>query len=212
MSVEESTIGLKTDRPSSVAQILRELRKANGWTLADVSNRTGVSISSLSKIENGQSQPAYSVLIRLASGLDVDFAELVSGEAPRQRCVGAARAISRAGDGKSFSNDMGVYELLSTELAAKLLQPMVIELKARDTGTSIPRSSHLGEEFVYVLEGNVVFEMEPYSPTILSTGDSVYFDATQTHSFYSAGPESGRILSICSADAVARFTENLDKQ
>ena len=213
MSVDQDMSFVKPEeRQSSVSQIISDLRKKNGWTLAEMSKRTGVSISSLSKIENGQSQPAYSVLTRLASGLDVDFAELVGAEAPKQRCVGAARTISRAGEGKKLSNDMGLYELLSTELAAKLLQPMVIEINPRVSGQPTPQSSHSGEEFVYVLEGDVIFEMEPYAPTLMSTGDSVYFDAAQPHSFYAVGPKTGRILSICSADTIDLLTKNLDKK
>jgi transcriptional regulator with XRE-family HTH domain len=174
VSVDAKSLDKPKGRASSVSQFLSELRRKNDWTLAEMSKLTGVSISSLSKIENGQSQPAYSVLTRLASGLGVDFSELVGGEAPKQRCTGAARTISRAGEGKKLSNDMGLYELLSTELASKLLQPMV-----------------------------------PYAPTILSTGDSVYFDAGQPHSFYKVGTCPGRILSVCSADSVPRFTDNL---
>ena len=84
VSVDQDMSFVKPEeRQSSVSQIISDLRKKNGWTLAEMSKRTGVSISSLSKIENGQSQPAYSVLTRLASGLDVDFAELVGAEAPQ---------------------------------------------------------------------------------------------------------------------------------
>ena len=73
-----------TDRKRSaynIGKALQRLRKDNGWTLSTVSAKTGVAISTLSKIENNQSSPNYDVLIRLAEGLGVDFVELVKGGA-----------------------------------------------------------------------------------------------------------------------------------
>lgn len=180
----------------AVARILSDLRKTNGWTLAEVSRRTGVAISTLSKIENGQSQPAYSVLTRLAAGLEIDFVDLLGGS-PHPRFAGAARAITRAGQGARFRNDMGLYEALATDLAAKSLQPMLIDILPRSPESPSVRSAHRGEEFVYVLSGPVVFEMSPYAPIVLATGDSVYFDGAMDHGFHAVGPGPGRILSVC---------------
>jgi len=59
------------------------------------------------------------------------------------------------------------------------------------------RSAHRGEEFVYVLEGDVVFSMEPYSPLALSQGDSIYFDGSSAHGFSSLSNRPARILSVC---------------
>lgn len=199
-----------TDDAAAVARILSDLRKANSWTLSEVSRRTGVSISTLSKIENGQSRPAYSVLTRLASGLDIDFADLLGGEPPQARFSGAARAITRAGRGKHFGSEMGLYEMLATDLAAKSLQPMVIDIQPRDDDSPSVRSAHSGEEFVYVLEGDVVFEMNPYAPVVLAAGDSAYFDAAMDHGFYAVGPKPGRILSICFAGSAPKPTESLE--
>lgn len=183
---------------TAVGRILSDLRRANGWTLSDVSKKTGVAISTLSKIENGQTQPAYGVLTRLAAGLDIDFVDLLGGS-QHPRFSGAARAITRAGEGTRFANDMGLYEALGSDLAAKSLQPMLIDIQPRSPGTASVRSAHRGEEFVYVLVGPVVFEMNPYAPMVLSTGDSVYFDGAMDHGFHAVGPGAGRILSVCFA-------------
>lgn len=180
----------------AVGRVLADLRRTNGWTLAEMSRRTGVSISALWKIENGQSQPAYSVLTRLAAGLDIDFVDLLGG-GRQTRFAGAARAVTRAGAGTHFRNEMGLYEALASGLAAKSLQPMLIEVAPRGQDKPGARSAHRGEEFVYVVEGEVVFEMSPHAPMVLSTGDSVYFDGSADHGFHAVGPGSARILSIC---------------
>lgn len=175
--------------------MLSRLRFENRWTLAEVSRRTGVSISSLSKIENSQSAPAYSVLVRLAQGLGIDFAELIGS--PTQKFATAARVITKAGTGTKYSTEMGLYEALAPELAAKSMQPMVIDIPVRSANALPVRSAHKGEEFVYVLEGEVIFQMEPYAPALLSKGDTVYFDASADHGFSSNTDRHSRILSVC---------------
>lgn len=178
-----------------IGQVLAAHRRENGWTLAEVSRRTGVSISALSKIENGQSRPAYDVLTRLAAGLDIDLVELLGG-GRQPRFASAVRAITRAGAGPVFRADMGRYEVHATELAAKSLTPMVIDIPPPTPNTPHVRSAHSGEEFVYVLEGEVVFNMGPYAPAVLSAGDSVYFDGSADHGFHSNTDTPSRILSI----------------
>jgi len=178
-----------------VGAILSRLRFENRWTLAEVSRRTGVSISALSKIENNQSTPAYSVLVRLADGLGIDFADLIGSST--QKFASAARVITRAGEGTTYVNKMGAYEALASGLAAKSMQPMVIDIPKRMGNAKTVRSAHRAEEFVYVLDGEVTFFMEPYTPVVLKTGDSVYFDGASEHGFSSNSDKIARILSIC---------------
>jgi transcriptional regulator with XRE-family HTH domain len=116
--------------PLAVALLPSDLRKANGRTPAEVSRRTGVAISTLSKIENGQAQPAYNAMTRLAAALEIDFVDLLGGST-HSRFSGAARAITRAGQGAHFRTDLGFYEALGSDLAAKSPQPMLIEIPWR---------------------------------------------------------------------------------
>jgi transcriptional regulator with XRE-family HTH domain len=179
----------------AVGEMLARLRFEKRWTLAEVSRRTGVSISSLSKIENNQSSPAYSVLVRLAEGLDIDFAALIGS--PTETFASAARVITRAGEGTRYTTRMGLYEALAPDLAAKSMQPMIIDLPVRTARSRPVRSAHSAEEFVYVLEGEVVFFMAPYAPVVLSKGDTVYFDSASEHGFSSNLDQPARILSVC---------------
>jgi transcriptional regulator with XRE-family HTH domain len=185
----------KAAADNPVGQMLARLRFENKWTLADVSKRTGVSISALSKIENNQTSPAYSVLVRLAEGLGIDFVNFLGQ--PSDQFAKAARVVTRHNQGKHYAADMGIYEALATDLADKSMQPMVIEIPYRSQNAAPVRSDHRGEEFVYVLEGEVVFHMEPYAPLSLSQGDSIYFDGSSAHGFSSLSDRPARILSVC---------------
>ena len=65
----------------TLGSALRTIRKERGWNLAEAAKRTGLAISTLSKIENGQRSLTYDKLAELASSLQVDIARLFSGEA-----------------------------------------------------------------------------------------------------------------------------------
>ena len=178
---------------SNIGKALQRLRKNNDLTLAAVSERTGVAISTLSKIENNQSSPNFDVLARLADGLGLDLIALL-GDSFYTFAHGA-RTITRAGGGVRYETPLGVYEALSSEIAMKALQPAVVHVPAgrREPATM---SSHAGEEFLYILRGTVRFHMEPYSPTVLEQGDSVHFDSLMQHGFVALGDEDAVMLSV----------------
>ena len=182
----------------NIGKALQRLRKDNGWTLSTVSAKTGVAISTLSKIENNQSSPNYDVLTRLADGLGVDFVELVRGGSFSTFAPGS-RTINRSGETVRHETPMGEYHALSSELAKKSLQPMLVRVPR---GKRAPEmlSSHWGEEFIYVLSGSLKFYMEPYRETILKKGESVHFDGVIPHGFIAAGEEDAWILAVCLSD------------
>ena len=178
---------------ANIGKALQRLRKNNDLTLAAVSARTGVAISTLSKIENNHSSPNFDVLVRLADGLGLDLIALL-GDSFYTFAHGA-RTITRADQGVRYEAPLGVYEALSSEIAMKALQPAVVRVPA---GRQEPAamSSHAGEEFIYILCGTVRFHMEPYSPTVLEQGDSVHFDSQMKHGFVAVGEEDALLLSV----------------
>ena len=178
---------------NNIGRALQRLRKNNDLTLAAVSAKTGVAISTLSKIENNQSSPNFDVLTRLADGLGLDLLALL-GESFYTFAHGA-RTITRAGGGVRYETPLGEYEALSSEIAMKALQPAVVRVP---TGRSEPTamSTHAGEEIIYILRGGVRFYMEPYSPTVLEQGDSVHFDSLMPHGFVALGDEDALMLSV----------------
>src|SRR5690349_4592783 len=106
---------------------LKQLRKTNGWTLADVSKRTGIPPSTLSRIENDRVSPTYDLLARLSQGLSVDVAQLVSSaESPaaaasEQR---GRRSLNRIGDGELIEMSNHTLRYLSTDLLKKQVTPI----------------------------------------------------------------------------------------
>ena len=179
----------------SVGRALRRTRKEHGWTLAAVSEITGVAASTLAEIENHQTSPNVDVLIRLRDGLGVEFGELLQG----RRFSGVARSsriVNRMGEGFRHETRLGEYHLLSGERSKNAFQPMLVRVRQGKQEPEVLRS-HEGDEFVYVVSGTLRFYMEPHSPILLEKGESVHFDAKVPHGFTAAGDADACFLAIC---------------
>ncbi len=187
-------------RSHNVGKALHRLRRENGWTLSTVSTKTGVAVSTLSKIENHQTSPNYDVLVRLCEGLSLNLAEFFQGGSFSSFAHGS-RTVNRLGDGLRYETPTGEYLVLSSELSKKTLEPRLIRVpKGQDEPTVL--SSRTGEEFLYVLDGSVRFFMEPYSAIVLKTGESVHFDAQMPHGLEAVGETDARVLVVCQSGNV----------
>lgn len=187
---------------SNPGVFLRELRTDNGWTLAEVSERTGIPVSTLSKIETGKMSLSYEKLLRLSRGLEIDITRLFAAATSLPAATHGAtgrRSITPAGEGPSIQTATYNYVYPSADLLNKLLNPMIIEIKVRSIEDFGDLMRHTGEEYVLVLEGQCEFYSDIYAPSLLKTGDSVYFDASMGHGYVAVGEGPCRILSVCSA-------------
>lgn len=178
---------------------LKALRADRGWTLSDVSAKTGLPVSSLSKMENGKIALTFDKLVRLSKALDVDIARLFGSPTSDVARPGGAmrRSITRAGEGRAIETARGNYLYLAGELLNKTIVPILGEVFAKDISTYGEMLKHHGEEFVYVIEGTLELHTEMYTPARLEVGDSVYFDSGMRHAYIAVGDAPCRILSIC---------------
>ena len=192
-------------KEAHLGRALRQLRQQNDWTLADVSEMTGLSISALSKTERNQLSLSYDKLIQLSQGLKVDittfFEDAPDAAADTQLRPGPAgrRSINRAEDGRMIKTPNYQYVYLSTELLNKKFVPIVADIKARSLEEFGPLVAHDGEEFTYVLEGSVEVHTEHYAPAVLQTGESIYFDSGMAHGYVACGDQPCRVMSVCSS-------------
>jgi transcriptional regulator with XRE-family HTH domain len=191
--------GLRLDA-TPIGQVLRERRAHHGWTLAEVAAKTGVSRSTLSKLENDLITPSYQTILQLCSGLEIEIGDLVGrpGEAARRPVMGR-RSISRGHAGSLIEDENYSYTYLCTEVAHKRIIPMVIDVRANSISTVGGLWNHVGEEFVYVLEGAIRLHTEFYETEVLEAGDCAYFDSTMGHAYLSAGDKPARLLVTCSS-------------
>jgi len=173
---------------------LKSLRLSNGLTLEELAEMSGVSISSLSKIENRQQKPSFETVLRVARALHINFVQML--EIPAGPKNLARRAITRAGQAPHYLGEYYAYAHHAAEITRKAIVPTVIRIDARDVPPPADWSTHQGEEFAYVLDGIVEFHTEEYAPAILHKGDSCYLDSGMRHAFVSKSPEAATLLSV----------------
>lgn len=193
---------------------LKALRIKRGWSLAEVSRRTGLPVSSLSKVENDKMDLTLDKLLRIGTALETDLAHLIAplrSPAAQEQPAGR-RSITRAGDGKLIASTGGQYRYLAHDLLYKLSLPMLIEVTARSLEEFGEFNHHPGEEFLFVIEGELDLYTSVYLPVSLKKGDSMYFDANMGHAYVAAGPGPCRILSVCVAAEMRDLTKSLERR
>ncbi|AMH04685.1 transcriptional regulator [Achromobacter xylosoxidans] len=185
---------MQGNKQSVLAQRLRALRQERDWTLKQAALATGVSASTLSKIENGLLSPTYDNLIKIAAGLELDVAELFTASDAHMGT--GRRSLSRQGEGRQYETPYYDHRLLCTALSHKRMMPFHTRVKARSFDEFQDWSRHGGEEFVYVLEGEVELYTEFYEPARLKAGESFYIDSRMGHRVISLSKQDALVLWV----------------
>lgn len=194
---------MTSDRPT-LGGLLRNLRLRHDWTLREMSERTGIPLSTLSKVEHDRLTLSYDKLLQLSERLGMRLSELFA-EPPdaAEPAVTARRSIGRMDEAVRVETENYDYHYLCPELRRKRMIPVLTRIRARSVEDFGALVQHAGEEFIYVLKGRVVVHTEFYDPVTLSEGDSIYLDSTMGHAYVAAdGCEEALLLGVCSsADA-----------
>jgi transcriptional regulator with XRE-family HTH domain len=178
---------------------LKDVRERHGLTLREVSLRSGIPISTLSKVQNHQLSLNYENLVKLSAGLGIDIGEFFRSDPADLRIT--RRAVNPRGCGVRGSSDRYSYEILATELSQKRMVPGILTVTATSLDEVGGLSRHEGEEFIMVLEGAIELHTEFYTPVSLEEGDSAYIDSTMGHAYLlpeNLGLNSARLLAVCS--------------
>lgn len=177
---------------------LRELRRNRGWTLAQLAERSGVAISTISKAERGVMALTYDRMLQLARGIGVDMAEFFAPEG--ESYAPNSFALARSGERQRQEAGHYVYEMLFPEIRNKAMTPMLGTLRADIPMAFEDFLRHPGQEFLLVLEGSVTVHAEGRTPVTLDPGDSIYFDSARGHLYTAVEGLDARILVVCASE------------
>lgn len=162
----------ENDHPD-VGERVREFREARGFSLRALSEASGLSLNAISRIERGQSSPTVSSLQRLATALSVPVREFFELDtAYNTVLVRKHERLRSRGEGV-------LIESLGEGLAGQMMEPFLMTLLPGALGGEEP-ISHVGEEFVYCVEGEVEYLVDEEWHR-LSAGDSLLFQSPQPH-------------------------------
>ena len=176
---------------------MRGLRARYGLTLKEMSARTGLPFSTLSKVEHDRLTLTYDKLLAVAEKLNLPLSEFFAGpvESATQAANGR-RSIATVDSALSVTTRNYDYFYMSPELRNKEMIPIFSRLKAKSIEAFGELVRHEGEEFLYVVEGEVVVHTEFYAPVTLRAREAVYIDSKMAHA-YVVGQGFDEALAIC---------------
>ena len=174
-----------------VGMILKTRRMALGLSLRDVASSSGVATGTISQIETGKTSPNLTSLDAICNALKIPVSSLFFEE--QQEKVFVIRKNERKSFVRNISNGKELIESLITPARQDIWGGM-IEIPAKtDSGDF---SVHDGEELVFVLEGEVTYELEHVSSYTLQQGDSIYYPNCIGHRWVNHTDITAKILII----------------
>jgi transcriptional regulator with XRE-family HTH domain len=190
----------KSRRPT-LGSLLRGLRTRNRWTLKEMSERTGIPLSTLAKVEHDRLTLTYDKLQQLSQRLNLRIADLFSeADESADAPITARRSIGRLADAVRVNTPNYEYFYMCPELRRRRMVPVVTRIRARSIEEFGELIHHPGEEYIYVLHGPVEIHTEFYEPITLQTGESIYIDSTMGHAYVAPdGNKDAAVLGICSS-------------
>jgi transcriptional regulator with XRE-family HTH domain len=176
---------------------IKLLREKREMTIDTLAQQAGIDSAMVAKMEEGELVPYLSPLIKLSRALGVrlgtflDYQEILGPVVTKKKELSEVerfRGVDTEADrGRSFYS-------LALNKTSRHMEPFIVELEPSDE-SGRKTSSHEGEEFIYVLEGEVeiLYGKEIYN---LSEGESIYYDSIVQHDVKAAGNKSAKVLAV----------------
>ncbi|RDE22856.1 XRE family transcriptional regulator [Motiliproteus coralliicola] len=175
---------------------IKRIRQVKNLTLKALSQKSGLSESTLSKIENNRLSPSFQLLQTLLQALEVTWSQLTSSLKPDLQL--SRRSLTRKAEGPLHQTPSYAHRLLAHEIKQKKLLPFTSTIHARSIDSFKDWVRHDGEEFLLVLSGAVELHCEHYEPVRLEAGDSSYFDSSMGHALVSVSEDDAEVLWVAS--------------
>jgi transcriptional regulator with XRE-family HTH domain len=178
---------------------IKSLRESKGLSVEEIAERSGLSVDQINNIENGQNLPSLGPLIKIARALGVRLGTFMDDNDALGPVVTRAeereqnRSISFSNDAVDARKHME-YHPLAQQKAGRHMEPFIIDINPEDA-PNFQLSAHEGEEFIYVMDGEVeiVYGKDTY---LLKEGDSIFYDSIVKHHVHGAPGKSAKILAV----------------
>ncbi len=178
---------------------IKGIRESKNLSIEEISERSGLSIDQIASIENDQFLPSLGPLIKIARALGVRLGTFLD-DSDELGPVICRKEDRERNNSISFSNNATearknmVYHSLARQKAGRNMEPFIIDIQPSEERT-FKLSAHEGEEFIYVMSGEVEIEYgkERY---VLNAGDSIFYDSIVEHHVHGADGKSAQILAV----------------
>ena len=186
-----------SNKNTVVGSKIKGIRESKSLSVEEIAERSGLSVEQVNSIENDENLPSLGPLIKIARALGVRLGTFLDDSDALGPVVCRAEEHNNS---ISFSNDASdarknmEYFSLAKEKAGRHMEPFIIDIQPTEE-KDFKLSAHEGEEFIYVLSGELEIEYgkEKY---LLKEGDSIYYDSIVKHHVHGVAGKAARILAL----------------
>ena len=177
----------RTRKQQSYTRQLRDLRLKHKLSLRQASVRMGLSPSFISLVERGLANPSVAVLQKLTAAYATSIAELLD------RPIEASQKLIRPIDRQVLDATEGV-KLEQLTFGERLMEVHVFTVEPG--AGSLEPYQHVGEEFIYMLQGSLEVWLDGVERFTVHSGDMLYFESTQSHRWLNPGDAPAVFLGV----------------
>jgi len=185
----------------NLGQKIKTLRQRKGLSLQQMADKSSLSVPLLSQIESEVVAPPVATLLKISRALNVNIGYFFQEEESGKRAV-IVRKNERKQVFRRIHEDPSkvgyYYESLAYPKADKHMEPFQVQFEVKKKEDLI-FFNHKGEEFVFVLEGQLECNYEDET-FLLDPGDSLYFDSGFPHAFRAVGKKSALAIDVIYAE------------
>jgi quercetin dioxygenase-like cupin family protein len=175
----------------SIAARIRELREISNFSIEETAELLNIAVDEYTAYENGSMDIPIGFLNSFANKFNVDLTELLTGDSPRLRRY----SLVKKGKGVNVERRAPYrYQSLAYNFINKKAEPFLVTVNPSGNA-DVPKNSHPGQEFNYVLEGTLLIMIDN-KEFVLNKGDSIYFDANLQHGMKALGDKTAEFLAI----------------
>ena len=185
-----------TDK-KTVGEKIRQIRELKKVSIDELAERSGMEMLAIQRIETEKNIPSLAPLIKIARALGVRLGTFLDDSDSYGPVVvrsgehhSGARFTSQTSETREHLN----FFSLAFDKAGRNMEPFIVEIEP-GLQSDYMLSSHEGEEFIYVLEGEIEinYGKEVYN---LRKGDSIYLDSIVLHNVHAGNNQSAKILAV----------------
>ena len=185
-------------KPVFIGQRLRQFRIEKGLSIRTLAENSGLSVNTLSLIENQKSSPSVNTLEQLARTLEMPMAQIFEPLQEDRQLI-----YTQAGHRREIWLDGIRVEDCGLDLSDQPMHPLVITLPP-GSGSGADAIHHSGYEFVYCLSGVIEYFVDDKKLT-MQAGDSLIFNAQHPHRWDNQGEDPVVYLLIMMPGEIKDF-------
>ena len=164
---------------NEIASRIREMRTVFGWSVAEMAEKTEVSVSDYEKFENAKADLPFTFVHKCALAFGIELTELLEGSSPRL----SSYTVTRRGTGEQTAKEKGItISSLAPKFRGKLAEPywVTYEYRPELLNKPIKLTKHSGQEFDLIIQGKLKVQVGEHTE-VLCEGDSIFYNSSTPH-------------------------------